>query len=245
MSQRRINSTPRIRSISEFRRSADFSPWSPRLLAHVRPDDGRGAADVRHKLLLPLPLWPRKVPARTQPSMAIRLQCGVCDPTISMKFSDQLLSQSELLSAPGEVEPCSCGVAPEGRVDGAFNEEMFHHFLAIETKRSERSNTPFLLLLLDLKQDSGTDTDIDSTVAARLFSGLSQCLRETDFVGWYIEGQVVGAVLTEFEGASGTEFAQVVRQRLRAVLRAGVASDPFHRLQLRVSQRPPGPKARS
>ena len=122
---------------------------------------------------------------------------------------------------------------------------MFHHFLAIETKRSERSNSPCLLLLIDLKQKPGTDRNIDSVVAARLFAGLSQCLRETDFVGWYLERQIVGAVLTQFEDASGTEFAQVIRQRLRAVLRAGVASDPFHRLQLRVSQRPPDLKDRS
>ena len=177
--------------------------------------------------------------------MAIRLQCGVYDPTYSMKFSDQFLSQRDLLSTPGEIEQCSCGVAPEGRAGGAFNEEMFHHFLAIETRRSERSNRPFLLLLIDLKQEPGTDTTIDSTAAARLFEGLSQCLRETDFVGWYLEQQIVGAVLTQFEGGSGTEFAQVVRQRLRAVLRGTVASDPFRRLQLRVSQRPPALKGRS
>jgi hypothetical protein len=202
-----------------------------------------GVADVRLKLLLPLPLSQRNDLARTPPLMAIRLQDGVYDPTVSMNFSDQFLLQSELLSTPGEVEPCSCGVAPES-VSGAFNEEMFHHFLAIETKRSERSNSPFLLLLLDLKEAPGTDTNIDPTVAARLFAGLSQCLRETDFVGWYLERQIVGAVLTQFEGASGTEFAQVVRQRLRGVLHAGVASDPFHRLQLRVSQRPLGLKGK-
>jgi len=240
-----MHATARIESMNEFRRSADFSAWPPRLLARVRCDRGLGVRDIRLKLLPAQPLSQRHDLARARPSMAIRLQCGVYDPTDSMKFSDQFLSQRDLLSTPGEIEPCSCGVAPEGRVGGAFNEEMFHHFLAIETKRSERSNSPFLLLLIDLKPEPGTDTTIDSTVAARLFGALSQCLRETDFVGWYLEQQIVGAVLTQFEGASGAEFAQVVRQRLRTVLRVTVASDPFRRLQLRVSQRPSDLRGRS
>jgi hypothetical protein len=240
-----MHATARLESMGEFRRSADFSAWTPRLLPRVPSDGERGGGDIRLKLLRARTLSRRNALMCAQPSMAIRLQCGVYDPTYSMKFSDQFLSQSDLLSAPGEPEPCSCGVAPEGRTGGAFNEEMFHHFLAIETKRSERSNRPFLLLLIDLKQEPGRDTNIDSTVAARLFEGLSQCLRETDVVGWYLEQQIVGAVLTQFEGVSGTEFAQVVRQRLRTVMRATVASDPFRRLQLRVSQRPSDLKGRS
>ena len=47
---------------------------------------------------------------------------------------------------------CSCGVAFEGRLGQAYNEEAFRYFLAIERKRAERSHRTFLLLLVDVKK---------------------------------------------------------------------------------------------
>src|SRR2546427_11929887 len=96
-----------------------------------------------------------------------------------------------------ESDRCLSGVALEGRLGHAYNEEAFRYFLAIERKRSERSNRPFLLLLVDLKKQQGMTARIDADVAARLFSGLWLCLRETDCVGWFREGRVAGALLTQ------------------------------------------------
>jgi len=156
-----------------------------------------------------------------------------------MKLSRQLFSRKDSLSnAPTPEAPR--GFAPEDREGVAFNEEMFQHFLMIETKRSERSNRPFLLLLLDLKKVADLDASIEPTVATRLFSGLSQCLRETDFVGWYRKPLVVGAVLTQREGATGSETAHIVNERLRGALNVEAPSDPLQRLQVRVYRRPQG-----
>ena len=163
-----------------------------------------------------------------------------------MDALNQLPRKSEaMLDARGEFDHGSCGVMLESGLGHAYNEETFQLFLAIERKRSERSNRSFLLLLLDLKKQPGADVDIAPLVAARLFSGLTLCLRETDFVGWYREGRVVGAVLTQFEDAPGPEIAHVIGQRLRGALRGGLPSDPLHRLQVRVYRRPPSLKYRS
>lgn len=241
---RRRDSEVNTQLFSDFYSSADFSSQALRLIRPVESNDKFGSAVIGYKPLILWRLWHRL--ASRLGGHCWRCNCTVSeDSTFSMTLSDRLRSQSELPTTPSDVAPCSCGVAPEGRAGGAFNEEMFHHFLTIETKRSERSNRPFLLLLLKLKQESGTDTNIDSAVAARLFAGLSQCLRETDFVGWYRERQVVGAVLTQAGGEPSNEIAQVVRQKLHVALRAGVASDPFHRLQVHVYQRPLGLKGRS
>lgn len=156
-----------------------------------------------------------------------------------MKLSRQLFSKKDSLSTSPTLE-APHGFAPEDRDGGAFNEEMFQHFLMIETKRSERSNRPFLLLLLDLKKASDLEASIEPAVAARLFSGLSQCLRETDFVGWYRKPLIVGAVLTQREGATGSETAHIVNERLRGALNVEAPSDPLHRLQVRVYRRPQG-----
>ena len=137
----------------------------------------------------------------------------------------------------GESDRCSCGIALESRLGQAYNQEAFRYFLAVERKRSKRSTRPFLLLLLDLREQSGVAMHIDPLMAATLFSGLSRCLRETDVLGWYREGRVIGAVLTQFEERPGTGIAHVVVQRVRRALQ-GLPSDALRRLQTRVYQRP-------
>src|SRR2546422_1060554 len=49
-----------------------------------------------------------------------------------------------------------------GRLGQAYNEQAFRYFLAIERKRSERSGHPFLLLLVDLKEQEGASASFHS-----------------------------------------------------------------------------------
>jgi len=138
----------------------------------------------------------------------------------------------------GESDRCSCGVALEGRLGQAYNEQAFRYFLAIERKRSERSGCPFLLLLVDLKEQSGVTVRIDPMVAPKLFSALWLCLRETDCVGWYREERVAGAVLTELGDRHPTEVCRLIGQRVGGVLNEGLPANVAHRLQVRVYQHP-------
>ena len=138
----------------------------------------------------------------------------------------------------GESDRCSCGVALEGRLGQAYNEQAFRYFLAIERKRSERSGCPFLLLLVDLKEQSGVTVRIDPMVAPKLFSALWLCLRETDCVGWYREERVAGAVLTELGDRHPTEVCRLIGQRVSGALSEGLPANVAHRLQVRVYQHP-------
>jgi hypothetical protein len=140
--------------------------------------------------------------------------------------------------------PRSCGAMLEDRLGQAYNEEAFQHLLSIEFKRSERSKRPFLLLLLDLKEQAGTTRDIAPEVAAKLVSSLACCLRETDFIGWYREGQVVGAVLTQSQDVLGAEISHVIGQRVRDALRGTLPASTLERLKMRAYQRPPSLKGR-
>jgi hypothetical protein len=144
---------------------------------------------------------------------------------------------------PREPNRCACGGALESPPGRAYNEEAFRYFLAVERKRSKRSARPFLLLLLGLEEPSGMAMDLDPVTTAKLFSGLSQCLRETDFLGWYREGRVVGAVLTLFEESPGADMAQMVVQKVRRTLHAGLPPRALHRLHVRVYRRPPNRNA--
>jgi hypothetical protein len=116
----------------------------------------------------------------------------------------------------------------------AYNEEAFQYFLEIERKRSETSNRPFLLMLVDFNKHPR----LDAVIADKLFSALSRCLRETDFIGWYREGRVAGAVLTQHGEADGDDLSDVVRGRIGAALRQRLPSDLARQLQARVYQIP-------
>jgi hypothetical protein len=135
-----------------------------------------------------------------------------------------------------ESERGSRGVALEGRLGQAYDEEAFLYFLAIERKRSERSGCHFLLLLVDLKEEPGLSVRIAPTVASKIFSRLWLCLRETDFLGWYREERVAGAVLTHFATGPLQEACAEVGQRVSAVLCEGLPGNVARRLQVRVYQ---------
>jgi hypothetical protein len=143
--------------------------------------------------------------------------------------------------------PRSDGFAMEDERRPTYDEQAFRYFLSIERERSERSNRPFLLLLVDLKAEpkSPGDTEIDAASAKRLFETLWLCLRDTDFVGWYRSDRVVGAVLTQYAVLAGTDVSGVVVQRVRAVLHDHLPRNIGNRIQVRVYELPPSMKAKS
>jgi hypothetical protein len=140
---------------------------------------------------------------------------------------------------PGGGDRYASGIALEGRLGEAYDEKAFRYFLAMERKRSERSGLPFLLLLVDLKQQPGVSTRFDPTAAVKIFSGLWRCLRETDVIGWFHEERVAGAVLTQLADRPPTEVSRVIRQRVGIVLCEHLSSEIATRLQVRVHQLQP------
>ena len=120
-----------------------------------------------------------------------------------------------------------------GQIGRAYNEAAFRHFLAIERSRAERSRRPLFLALVTVRQGSGAHAKLPDDTAAALFRGLSECVREVDFVGWYKEGYAVGAVLAQAAKASA-EVPPVIAQRLLAVLTKRVAADQSGNLRVRV-----------
>jgi hypothetical protein len=127
----------------------------------------------------------------------------------------------------------------------AYNEEAFHYFLEIERRRSEISNRPFLLMLIEFKGDPGSNPRIDDVTAGKLFSVLSLCLRETDFIGWYREERVAGAVLTQHRETEGDDLSDVVCQRIGGALRQRLPFDLALGLQVRVYQLSPSTMSRN
>jgi hypothetical protein len=116
-----------------------------------------------------------------------------------------------------ESRSCACDVALTHQLGEACNEEAFRHFLAMERRRSRRSGRAFLLLLV-----RPTGARLDAAVAEKLFACLWHCLRESDQVGWFREGRVAGALLTD---VSGADVAAAVCEKVRGSLQAGLPPD--------------------
>ncbi len=132
----------------------------------------------------------------------------------------------------------------EGPLGHAYNEEAFRYLLAIEQKRADSSGRPFLLVLVDLKEEPGQSSRFAPEVASRLFSGLWLCLRETDFIGWYRERHVAGAVLAEIPTGPRTTVTRLLGQRVGETLRKRLPSDVARRLQVRAYHHPPSETSR-
>jgi hypothetical protein len=152
--------------------------------------------------------------------------------------NQQLLPSEPVLRILDEADHSSCDLARDLGAT-AYNQEAFRYFLANERRRSELSNRPFLLLLVDLQQPQ-LNGRITSSVATKLFAGLAECLRDTDVIGWYHEGRVAGAVLTHVEDASSTDVSGEIRRRVGLLLSNQLPSSIATRLQVRVYQLPAG-----
>jgi len=124
----------------------------------------------------------------------------------------------------------SCG--PAIGTGGAYNQEAFHYLLALEEQRFERAQRPFALALV-AHRPSAPPGLISAAVAAQVFSALSASLRETDVIGWYDEGRIVGAILTPLSGSTEADASRQMVDRITSVLRGHAAAFP-HRVDVRV-----------
>jgi lipopolysaccharide/colanic/teichoic acid biosynthesis glycosyltransferase/Arc/MetJ-type ribon-helix-helix transcriptional regulator len=76
----------------------------------------------------------------------------------------------------------------------ALSEDAFRRMIAIERKRTERTNEPFLLMLLQRvnRENPGDGTP----VLDALMTALLSATRETDVIGWYRQNHTIGLLFT-------------------------------------------------
>ena len=111
-----------------------------------------------------------------------------------------------------------------------LSEGSFKRKFAIERKRSERSQEPFLLMLLDAGDQQGSKKNgraLDSMLATLLSSS-----RETDVLGWYKERAIIGVmftglVVTDKNGVLGT-----ILRRVSTILQAELTFEQFNQVSI-------------
>jgi lipopolysaccharide/colanic/teichoic acid biosynthesis glycosyltransferase len=112
----------------------------------------------------------------------------------------------------------------------SLDEETFRRMVAIERKRTERSLAPFLLMLLETTGEAkGESTRVTLDV---ILSALMTSSRDTDIVGWYKERAVVGAMFTGLAGNEKDSVAEMIVERVSAMLKDELTREQFEQVRI-------------
>ena len=84
-------------------------------------------------------------------------------------------------------------IRTEARRPKVFEEDVFQLMLTQERRRAERSRKPFVLMLLDAHRENGLAVE----VLQQALIVVGQSARQTDMIGWYQQGAIVGIIFTE------------------------------------------------
>jgi len=111
-------------------------------------------------------------------------------------------------------------------------EKEFQTFLYFEKRRATRSRSCFVLFLLEVSP-SLQESCIDSLVAA-----LRDSMRETDIVGWYKTGTVIGVVFTEVDPVNSAAISEVLLNRTVGALSLRFPNEVMSNILARVTAFP-------
>lgn len=97
--------------------------------------------------------------------------------------------------------------------NGVLIEDFFHEMIYIERRRSERSKKPFALALVDVRDlhyGERAKGVMRSTAHA-----LKASVRETDVIGWYRHGMLLGVIFTGISACDESALKDKVERALK------------------------------
>ena len=119
---------------------------------------------------------------------------------------------------------------------GAYNEEAFRHLLAIEAKRSEQSGRYWQILLVYRTDAQGRIVQMSSEFARNVIAASVHSFRETDYVGWYRDGHIIGAVLTVLAKEAMTQVATRFKSHLEEIILGEIGIEETGHMRILVCQ---------
>lgn len=111
-----------------------------------------------------------------------------------------------------------------------FSQEAFLRVISLERRRTERSRKPFLLMLLDMGDHLPSETTEKNL--SKLQAALSVSTRETDVVGWYESGRILGVMFTEICLEDRKTIVSTMITRLSEILRSNLTLEQFSRVSI-------------
>lgn len=113
-----------------------------------------------------------------------------------------------------------------------YSEMVYRDLLHRESKRSERSGRLCRILLVYRANPQGLVVPFGSELSDKTMSVLFSSFRDTDYIGWYRQGRILGVLLTALRPDSAGAGCDNLRIRLVDGLRCALMDD--HSLQIRV-----------
>ena len=131
---------------------------------------------------------------------------------------------------PSDIRTASGVPTVTGVERSILEENSFHRTISFERKRTERSQRPFLLMVLDL--GGIADDDKYRKILDTVLSSLSISIREIDVTGWQKDGVILGIMFTEIPIERRTSIAGTMVSRVSGVLYNNLTFDQFNRITI-------------
>ena len=128
---------------------------------------------------------------------------------------------NSVLSSVVRPQPSESKMATE-----VLSEEAFQRLISIERKRSERSQRPFVLLLIETGNILPSENHDNSRVLLDMLAALKGATRDTDVTGWHKANTVVGMIFREITLDSNLVLSMIL-SRIASVLREQLDEDQF------------------
>lgn len=109
-----------------------------------------------------------------------------------------------------------------------LSEEAFRRMISLERKRSERTQRPFVLLLMDTGRTQPTEKN--GRILLDIVFALESATRETDVMGWYETNAAVGVMFTEIMLENNLILSAILA-RISQVLRGRLTSEQFSQIK--------------
>jgi exopolysaccharide biosynthesis polyprenyl glycosylphosphotransferase len=102
-------------------------------------------------------------------------------------------------------------------------ENIFHAILHSERKRTERSEKPFLLTLIETNKITLADSYPE--ILEHIVSVLLSSKRETDICGWYEHGYKLGMIFTDIDSIDTQEAREAISSKIRRILSESIPAE--------------------
>jgi lipopolysaccharide/colanic/teichoic acid biosynthesis glycosyltransferase len=110
-----------------------------------------------------------------------------------------------------------------------LDEDSFRRVIALERKRTERSKSPFVLVLIQVANLGYMAT---TNALGAVASVLLASSRDTDLVGWYTNGLTVGALFTGLDASGKADILNTILTRVSSALRDELTFEQFNSVKI-------------
>lgn len=115
-----------------------------------------------------------------------------------------------------------------------YSEMEYRDLVQREFKRSEQSRHLCRILLVYSMNQQGLIVPLGSNLADKAASLLSSSCRDTDYIGWYRQGHILGVLLTTLQRDSVVDGCKTLQARLVDRLCGVLALTDAHSIHMHV-----------